>query len=102
MAKTPSAPPKRDAAEILEAYQTKCKLFLADAGIHGLEETLLAAKCRTKKNGSALFQEALESRSIAARPGFDAEHSLSERKARGRSIGYFRAGICSPDRYHCV
>ena len=61
MAKTPSAPPKRDAAEILEAYQTKCKLFLADAGIHGLEETLLAAKCRTKKNGSALFQEALES-----------------------------------------
>lgn len=61
MGKTPSAPPKRDAAEILEAYQTKCKLFLADAGIHGLEETLLAAKCRTKKNGSALFQEALES-----------------------------------------
>lgn len=61
MGKTPSAPPKRDAAEILEAYQTKCKLFLADAGIHGLDETLLAAKCRTKKNGSALFQEALES-----------------------------------------
>ena len=55
MGKTPSAPPKRDAAEILEAYQIKCKLFLADAGIHGLEETLLAAKCRTKKNGSALF-----------------------------------------------
>ena len=46
MGKTSSAPPKRDAAEILEAYQTKCKLFLADAGIHGLEETLLAAKCR--------------------------------------------------------
>lgn len=56
MAKIPSAPPKWDAAEILEAYQTKCKLFLADAGIHGLEETLLAAKCRTRKTVLPCFR----------------------------------------------
>ena len=49
MAKSPAAPPKRETAEILAAYIQKCKLFLADAGIHGLEETVLAAKCRTKK-----------------------------------------------------
>lgn len=61
MAKSPAAPPKQETAEILAAYIQKCKLFLADAGIHGLEETVLAAKCRTKKNGSALFQTALES-----------------------------------------
>ncbi len=61
MAKTPAAPPKkRDSAEILAVYTEKCKLFLADAGIHGVQDSVLAAKCRTKKNGSVLFQQTLD------------------------------------------
>lgn len=57
MAKSPAAPPKREPAEVLAAYIQKCKLFLADAGIHGLEETVLAAKCRTKKTVPPCFRQ---------------------------------------------
>lgn len=41
-------------------YLKKCKLFLADAGKNGLDETLLANKCRTKRHGIRPFYAALE------------------------------------------
>lgn len=60
MAKSHAAPPKKETEAIIAAYLKKCKYFLADAGKNGLEESVLAAKCRTRKYGSKPFETAIE------------------------------------------